>query len=127
MSLVSESPDTVEVRQVDQEGINEFGRLNKRLNERRAELRQLALDLEKMDDAATELMLAEGGRVMLLVGEAFVEVSEEYANEYCEKKQEKIKETVEAYKKEESEILKRQEELKKQLYGRFGDSINLEN
>lgn len=28
---------------------------------------------------------------------------------------------------EETDILKRQELLKKELYGRFGDSINLEN
>lgn len=29
--------------------------------------------------------------------------------------------------KEEADILQRQELLKKELYGRFGDSINLEN
>jgi hypothetical protein len=34
---------------------------------------------------------------------------------------------VERLSEEENDILKRQEILKKDLYGRFGDSINLEN
>lgn len=34
---------------------------------------------------------------------------------------------VDALTKEEREIVQRQEVLKKDLYGRFGDSINLEN
>lgn len=45
------------------------------------------LDMEKMEDASTELMMGEGGSVRILVGEAFIEVSEEYANQYCESKQ----------------------------------------
>ena len=34
---------------------------------------------------------------------------------------------MESFKEEESSILRRQGELKKELYSRFGDSINLEN
>jgi len=118
----------VEVRLADQEKINEFGRLNNRLLELTADLKQAKQDGEKLDDATTDLMMetVEGGKVMLLIGEAFVEVSEEEANEYCEKKKEKLEATIAAFAVEEADIVRRQEALKKELYARFGDSINLE-
>lgn len=77
---------SAEVRKEDQNKINEFGRLNKRLHERRAEIKQLKADMERTEDASTELMMLEDGKAMLFVGESFIEVSEEYATEYCENK-----------------------------------------
>ncbi len=38
-----------------------------------------------------------------------------------------LQKKIEAGTKEQDDILKKQEALKKELYGRFGDSINLEN
>ena len=70
------------MRLEDQEKINEFGKLNNRLLEIRAELKQSKLDIEKLDDAVTELALASGnGKVMILLGETFVETTEEFAEE----------------------------------------------
>ena len=66
---------------IDQERINEFGRLNNRLLEIRADLKQYKSDLEKLDDSVSELMLGMGDKVKLFLGEAFIEVSEEYATE----------------------------------------------
>lgn len=83
--------------------------------------------LEKLDDAVTELMVGVGGPVRLLLGEAFVEVSEDYATEYCERKQEQLQARVEELGAEKEGIAARQVELKKALYGRFGNSINLES
>jgi len=119
--------EEVEVRQIDQEQINEFGRMNNRLIEVRADVKQLKQDAEKLEDASTELMMSEGGQVMVLIGEAFVHVSEEHAGEYCEKKQAEIAAQIEAFAAEETNIIKRCDALKKELYSRFGDSINLEN
>ena len=82
--------------------------------------------LEKLDDAVTELMVGVGGQVRLLLGEAFVETSEDYATEYCERKQEELQAKVEEMSAEKDKIATRQQELKKALYGRFGASINLE-
>lgn len=76
--------EDVDVRLVDQEQINEFGRLNNRLLEIRAEMKQAAVDDVKLDDASAELMMATGGgdvTVMLLIGEAFIESNEEEATE----------------------------------------------
>ena len=56
--------------------------MNNRLLEIRAELKQSKADNEKLDDATTELALASGnGLTMLLIGECFIEVTEEYAEE----------------------------------------------
>jgi prefoldin subunit 4 len=77
----------VEVRLEDQNAINEFGRLNNRVVEIRAEIKQAKEDSEKMDDAVVDLSMAEG-KVMLFMGETFFETTEEYATEYCESKME---------------------------------------
>lgn len=65
----------------DQEKINEFGRLNNRLLEIRADLAQLKQDIEKLDDATTELAMNASGKVMLFVGESFLHTSEDHATE----------------------------------------------
>jgi chaperonin cofactor prefoldin len=58
--------------------------MNNRLLELRADIKQHKLDAEKLEDASAELMMSNGdGKVMLLIGESFIEVSEDYANE-CE-------------------------------------------
>jgi len=80
-----------------------------------------------LDDAVTELMVGVGGPVRLSLGEAFMDVSEDYATEHCERKQEQLQAKVEELGREKGKIATRQMELKKVLYGRFGSSINLEN
>ena len=173
--MTTAKKDDVDVRLVDQEQINEFGRLNNRLMELRAEIKQAAIDNEKLDDATAELMMATSGgdgRVMLLIGEAFIESSEEEATECklstfintinyytcsshsrlsitvlarvyplitsllflfhlgntdCETKQNALQARITSLKTEEVDIVSRQDKLKKELYGRFGDSINLES
>lgn len=56
--------------------------MNNRLLEVTAELKQSKEDNEKLDDASAELMMANSeGKIMLLIGEAFIETSEDDANE----------------------------------------------
>lgn len=125
--MAEATEDQVDVRFEDQEKINEFGKLNNRLLEVRAEITQHKTDAEKLEDANAELMMASGDKVMLLIGQCFLEVDEDYANSYCETKQLKLEDAVKTLSEEESVIVQRQKELKKDLYGRFKDSINLEN
>jgi prefoldin subunit 4 len=82
--------------------------------------------LEGIDDASTELMMGSGEKVMLMMGEVFFEASEEDATEYCEEQVEKQQATVDQLAEEEGDILDKQADLKKILYGRFGKSIQLE-
>ncbi|ETW03013.1 hypothetical protein H310_05448 [Aphanomyces invadans] len=117
----------VDVRKEDQERINEFGRNNSRLADLRDELKALKEKLETLDDANTEIMMGEGNNVQLFIGESFVEVSEEVAQEYLEAQTEKANDAVAKLAAEETKLESRQDALKKVLYARFGTSINLED
>lgn len=79
-----------------------------------------------MDDASTELMMGSGDKVMLQMGEAFFEATEDEATEYCEAQVEKHQANIDELDEEETDILEKQATLKKALYGRFGKSIQLE-
>ena len=84
-------------------------------------------ELESLDDASTELMMISGNtQVLLTMGEAFFEIPEEEATEYCEKLVEQFQAQVDALQLEEETIRSEQAQLKQVLYGRFGKSINLE-
>lgn len=127
MILEREEENDAEVRRVDQENINKFGRLNARLHEVRGERDGLKKNLERIDDASTELMMGSGDKVMLLLGDAFFEATEEEATEHCEAEVEKHQAAIDELETEESDILEQQSELKTILYARFGKSINLED
>ncbi|KAL7532833.1 hypothetical protein ACHAXR_005743 [Thalassiosira sp. AJA248-18] len=136
MILAKDEENDAEVRREDQDQINEFGMLNARLHEVRREADRLkvrsarVLDhklLEKIDDASTELMMGNGDRVMLRLGGAMFEATEDEATEFCEAEVERNQETLDKLSEEEGGILGRQAGLKEKLYGRFGKSINLED
>lgn len=71
-------------------------------------------------------MMGDGDNVMLRLGGAMFEATEEEATEYCEAEVERQQEILDKLSEEEAGIVERQETLKKLLYGRFGKSINLE-
>mmetsp|Transcript_9958 Transcript_9958/g.12939 ORF Transcript_9958/g.12939 Transcript_9958/m.12939 type:complete len:133 (+) Transcript_9958:106-504(+) len=126
--LTREQESDAEVRAVDQQMINTFGRLNARLSEVRGEKDGIVKHLEVMDDASTELMMATGtSKVLLQLGDCFMEVPEDEATEHTEEETEKLQARVDSLSVEESNILKEQAKLKVVLYGRFGKSINLED
>mmetsp|Transcript_7357 Transcript_7357/g.11030 ORF Transcript_7357/g.11030 Transcript_7357/m.11030 type:complete len:135 (+) Transcript_7357:89-493(+) len=126
MILDKAEENDAEVRREDQDKINEFGQLNARLHEVRSEVDSLKKLLEKIDDASTELMMGNGDRVMLRLGEAMFEATEDEATEFCENEVERNQEILDKLSEEEADILEKQAALKKILYGRFGKSINLE-
>jgi len=124
------SPDEendAEVRPQDQENINKFGKINARLYEAREERDKLKKKLEQLDDASTELMMGSGDKVLLNLGSAFFETSEEEATEHVEAEIEKFQDAVDELEAEVSDILEQQKDLKVILYARFGKSINLED
>ena len=125
--LTREEESEAEVRAIDQQMINAFGRLNARLQEVRGEKEGVQKQLEVMDDASTELMMATGASTVLLqMGDCFFEVGEDEATEFTEEQTEKLQDKIDALSVEEGEIVKEQAKLKVVLYGRFGKSINLE-
>ena len=116
----------VEVRLEDQMQINEFGRNNDRISEMKHEVKTMQEELERLDDANTELMMQDGDNVRLMVGDSFLHVSEDFCTDHLEQKQGQEQEKLDALKATLTELMQRQEVLKRGLYSRFGTSINLE-
>lgn len=83
-------------------------------------------ELERIDDASTEIMMADNDKVLLMLGGAYFETGEEEATQYCEEMVEQYQEKIKTLQAEEDEISEQQQKLKKVLYGRFGKSIQLE-
>ncbi|GKY90615.1 hypothetical protein MPSEU_000035100 [Mayamaea pseudoterrestris] len=115
-----------EVRRVDQDQINRFARLNVRKHEIEEDVVKYKKELEHLDDASTELMMGSGDKVLLMLGEAFFEESEDYATQVCEQLVEQAQAKLDALETELQAIAKEQGVLKNILYDRFGKSINLE-
>ena len=76
--LAKEDEVDVEVRKVDQEAINEFGRLNNRVSELRDELKLVEKELTAYEDAEEEVMLIDEGTeaLKLTMGDCFLDVEE---------------------------------------------------
>lgn len=71
--------------------------------------------------------MGSGEKVLLMMGEAFFESSEDDATEHCEAEVEKHQAQVDKLEEEEADIIDKQADLKTVLYGRFGKSIQLED
>lgn len=126
--LAKEDEVDVEVRKVDQEAINEFGRLNNRVSELRDELKLVEKELTAYEDAEEEVMLIDEGTeaLKLTMGDCFLDVEEEDIETELERLKEIAQGKKDKYLSEISTCESRQSELKTQLYGRFGKTINLE-
>ena len=117
----------VEVRREDQVQINEFGRLNAKLHEKRDDRALLQKMIEELEDGSTELALNEDDNVKLMLGgESFIDVTEDYATEYVDRETERLQKDLEAIDDVIATITSRQKDLKAILYARFGTDINLE-
>eukprot|EP01083_Nonionella_stella_P012016 34113_1 len=124
----SAQQEKVSVLWEDQRKINEFGRLNQRLLEVVDEIKKKELETQSLDDARDEIqMCIEDDGIMRRVGECFVSVEEDDAEEFVDASQANAKEVQTKLSGERSDLEGRMEKLKIELYAKFGDSINLEN
>ncbi len=57
------------------------------MEELKVDKKALLEECGNLDDASTQMVLGEGEEIQLLLGEALVLVDEDYAMEYCSKKQ----------------------------------------
>ncbi|KAF9364140.1 hypothetical protein BGX34_002408 [Mortierella sp. NVP85] len=117
----------VQVTWQDQENINNFSKYNTVLQDLEESYQVKKTEKEYLDDLASELELVdEDEPVKYRIGEAFVSLSLEAAQERITKSQGELEEEIEALKVKIDETTEKMDELKKQLYARFGNSINLE-
>ncbi|GAN10964.1 P450 monooxygenase [Mucor ambiguus] len=122
-----ETGGDVEVSWVDQQRINEFSQYNAKIDDLEEQYEKLKQEKEYLDDVAMELELAdEDEAVRYKVGDAFVHVSASEAIEKVEKDSEKLGLALEDVKHQIDAVQEKMEQLKKDLYAKFGNAINLE-
>ena len=123
--LSKEDESSEKILREDHEKINKFARLNNRLGDIKDELASLKKTKDNLDDANSELILAEDG-VKFQIGEVFVDMPNDEAEKLLEKAIEENAKSVTALEKDKATIVASMNDLKVQLYAKFGRSINLE-
>ncbi|KAI3448895.1 hypothetical protein Pfo_005560 [Paulownia fortunei] len=126
MQQAGSSGSEVEVTWEDQQNINKFGRLNNRLHELDDEIKIAKETNESLEDASNELILTDEEIVRFQIGEVFAHVPKEEVESRIEEMKEVTSKNLEKLEEERESILAQMAELKKILYGKFKDSINLE-
>lgn len=115
-----------EVREEDQQRINKFNKLNTRLHELQAGVKAKQTELADLEDASNELMLLDDDQVRFVIGESFYHAGPEETEEQLQEVTTGVEDAITSMSSELTEIQETMASLKKELYGRFGDSINLE-
>ncbi|KAF9215645.1 hypothetical protein CPC16_004100 [Podila verticillata] len=122
-----EEEGDIQVSWQDQQNINTFSKYNARLQDLEETYEAKKTEKEYLDDLASELELAdEDELVKYRIGEAFVSLSLEAAMERINKSQEELDGDIETLKAQMDEAVEKMDGLKKVLYARFGNAINLE-
>ncbi|KAG2547337.1 probable prefoldin subunit 4 [Panicum virgatum] len=110
----------------DQQNINRFGRLNNRLHELQDEIKLAKEANENLDDAGNELILSDEDVVRFQIGEVFAHMPRDDVETRLEQMKADAAKKLERLEEEKESILAQMAELKKILYGKFKDAINLE-
>ncbi|KAJ2364853.1 hypothetical protein IW150_006372, partial [Coemansia sp. RSA 2607] len=115
--LQREEERDVEVNWEDQERINQFSRLNTRLDRLEDDYKAQKTEKEYLDDLAMEIeLLDEDKPVPYKIGDAFVMLSLESAQERVEKEKESIDARVEELDRKIQEVSAQMDKLKETLY-----------
>ncbi|XP_004495612.1 probable prefoldin subunit 4 [Cicer arietinum] len=115
-----------EVTWEDQQNINKFGRLNNRLHELNDEIKFAKETNDNLEDASNELILTDEEVVRFQIGEVFAHVPKDEVENRIEQMQEVTSQKLAKLEEEKATVVAQMSELKKILYGKFKDSINLE-
>lgn len=120
------SGSETEVTWEDQQNINKFGRLNNRFHDLEEEIKAAKEANESLEDAGNELILSDEDVVRFQIGEVFAHMPKEDVESRLEKMKEDADKELERLQEERESVVSQMAALKKILYGKFKDSINLE-
>ncbi|CAN6439486.1 unnamed protein product [Victoria cruziana] len=115
-----------EVTWEDQQNINRFGRLNNRFHELEDEIKSSKEMSENLEDASNELILLDEDTIRFQIGEVFAHMDRENVESRLENMKEAANKNLEKLEEEMRSVSAQMAELKNILYGKFKDSINLE-
>lgn len=114
----------IDVTWEDQRNICVFSRLHRRVQTLNRRLKLLSDDIEKLDDASTEVMICD--QVKYVFGEAFVDVECDDAVELLDAEKTRMEQEKAEVDAELKELAAALNDLKAQLYAKFGSQIYLE-
>lgn len=136
------SSNVPDVDKEDQRRICRFSNLINRRNELDAQLEAVQVELRGLEDAEEELLLVDddalgdggnGGdneeeepKIEVKVGEVFLNMAKSRAEHLVEERKAAAEERAGQLRGERESILRDMGELKRVLYGKFGNTINLE-
>ena len=103
-----------------------FSRSNMKASELKADIKKLKDQLDALQDAEQMIEESFGEGLKLFIGEALVDVDEDYARKYHEAAVEDLQNQIEKLGDLLDETESEMKNLKSYLYARFGTSINLE-
>ncbi|EYU22667.1 hypothetical protein ABFS82_02G101300 [Erythranthe guttata] len=126
MQQAGSSASETEVTWEDQQNINKFGRLNNRLHDLDDEIKTAKETNENLEDASNELILTDEEIVRFQIGEVFAHVPKDEVESRIEELQKVTSKNLEKLEEEKETIVAQMAALKKILYAKFKDSINLE-
>lgn len=119
------------VTKEDQQKINQFARLNARLEDVKEEISSKTNELKNYEDALGEAEIKvledEGDKLHLQVGDIMVNLDPEATQKWLEDRMELLKTSVVELEKKKETIVEEMSELKAHLYARFGNNIHLES
>ncbi|KAJ4915076.1 putative prefoldin subunit 4 [Raphanus sativus] len=120
------SGSEMEVTWQDQQNINTFSRFNNRFHELEDEIKFAKEKCDNLEDAGNELILADEEMVRFQIGEVFAHVPKDEVETRIEEMKEATCKSLEKLEQEKESLVSQMAELKKVLYAKFKDSINLE-
>merc|ERR1711976_1106395 len=117
-----------EVTFEDQEKINKFARVNARLQDVKDDLELKKKDLQNLEDAGDELLMAEDDTALIpyQIGEVFVHCTIDDTNQMLEESKERVNKEISGLETKAEEYQGILNDLKVKLYAKFGNNINLE-
>ncbi|CAH9087285.1 unnamed protein product [Cuscuta epithymum] len=120
------SSSEIEVTWGDQQKINQFSRLNTRFHELEDEIKVAKEKNENLEDASNELILTDEEVVRFQIGEVFAHVAKEEVESKIEDMKVVTSKSLEKLLEEKEAMVAQMAGLKKELYAKFKDFINLE-
>ncbi|VDO31045.1 Uncharacterized protein BM_BM13904 [Brugia malayi] len=111
----------------DQEMINRFARLYQKSLDVKEKLQEMNSDLQNLNDATDEMvLLEEAGTIPFQIGSVFMHTDHEKLCKTLENMRSELENKVIDLTEKYEKICDEMNSLKLILYGKFGDSINLE-
>ncbi|VDD81454.1 unnamed protein product [Mesocestoides corti] len=116
------SKEDIQITAIDQSRINSFAKWNVKLKEFEAEIDKKRKLLQNIHDLEDELLVSDSE-----IGESFFHLLTDETNARIDEQKKQLKERLVTLESELGDCKATMATLKKELYAKFGDNINLED